>query len=133
MIVQIDEAWDNKGIAGINHGRGGKSGGDWGSSGGDSFHEAVVSEVNAAGKHSGRVCAAHGNNAAGDYKRHRCLRFILYLRVEGLRTEIVGGPDNSLYVVSGVDANRVVVFVLPVKFLSPRLSAPNVGLVPKVA
>ena len=98
MIVQIDETGDNKSIACIDYRRACKTGGGGRISCGDGFHEAVVSEVNAAGEHSRRICAAHRNNAAGDYKRHRCLRFLLYLRVASVRTEIAGGPQNSLYV-----------------------------------
>jgi hypothetical protein len=45
-----------------------------------------------------KIYVVHGNDAAGDYKRHRCLRVILYFRVASVRTEIAGGPENSLYV-----------------------------------
>jgi hypothetical protein len=76
----------------------------------DSFDEAFISEVDAAGEDSRRICAAHGNDAAGDYKRHRCLRVTLYFRVASVRTEIAGGPENSLYVSVWSRRERVVVF-----------------------
>ena len=85
--LQIDEAGDNKSIACIYYRRACKSGGGLSISGSDSFDEAFISEVDAAGENGRRICAAHGNDAAGDYKRHRCLRVILYFRVESVRTE----------------------------------------------
>src|SRR5205807_454442 len=95
MIVQIDEAGDNKSIACIDYWRTCKSGGGWRSSGSDSFYEAIISEVDAAGEDSRRIRAAHGNDAAGDYKRHRCLRVILYFRVASVRTENSWGPGEQ--------------------------------------